>query len=137
VEFKTKRKEQNIMAVTASDVRLIMNVSVTTLTDAMIIPFLTAAGTMIDEVFTDVSIDATLLEEIEKWFTAHMIASTIHRTTVEEKVGDASVKYNSMKGEGLSSTPYGQMVMILDTAGLMSKLGKKSATIHAVKGFDE
>jgi hypothetical protein len=125
------------MAVTASDVRLIMNVSITTLTDVMIAPFLAAAGTMIDEVFADVSVDDTLLEEIEKWFTAHMIASTIYRTAVEEKLGDASVKYNSTKGEGLASTPYGQMVMILDINGLMGKLGKQSATIHAVEEFDD
>ena len=124
------------MAVTAGDVRLIMNVSITTLSDAMVAPFLTAAATMIDEVFENVTIDATLLDEIEKWFTAHMVASTILRTAIEEKVGDASVKYNSTKGEGLASTPYGQMVMLLDVMGLMSKLGKKSATMYAVKGFD-
>lgn len=123
--------------VTTAEVRLIMNVTDTILTDAMIDPFITAAEALVDKVFADDSdIGDTLLEEIKKWMTAHMIASTIHRTTSEEKLGDASVKYTGYWGGGLKSTPYGQMVLILDTSGLMAKTGKMSATITAVESFE-
>jgi hypothetical protein len=111
------------MAVTANDIRLIMNMTVTSLPDATVAPFLSAAGTIIDQVFADVSTDATVLEEIEKWFTAHMIASTIARMTTEEKLGDASVKYMGKYEVGLNSTPYGQMVLLLDVYGMMANMG--------------
>ena len=123
--------------VTTTEVRLIMNVTDTVLTDAMIDPFITAAEEFVDKVFSDDSdIGETLLEEIKKWMAAHMITSTIHRTTSEEKLGDASVKYTGYWGGGLKSTPYGQMVSILDTSGLMAKTGKQSATITAVESFE-
>jgi len=123
---------------TAAEVRLIMNVTDTVLTDDMIAPFITAAEEFVDKVFADDSdIGDTLLEEIKKWMTAHMITATIRRTTSDEKLGEASVKYTGKWGEGLKSTPYGQMCIILDTSGLMAKTGKMSATITAVESFED
>ena len=123
---------------TAAEVRLIMNVTDTVLTDDMIAPFIAAAEELVDKVFADDSdIGDTLLEEIKKWMTAHMIAATIHRTTSDEKLGEASVKFTGYWGKKLEATPYGQMVLILDTSGLMAKTGKMSATITAVESFEE
>lgn len=105
-----------------------------TIIDRLII----AASAVVDEVFeNDTDVSATLLEEIECWLTAHMIASTLWRTTSEEKIGDASAKYTGQWGKKLESTPYGQMVLILDTTGKMARSGKIAASIFAVKSFDE
>lgn len=126
------------MAVSAADVRLIMKATTTTLPDATIAPFLAAAGTLLGKIFTDTSvIGVSLLEELEKWLTAHLIASTILRMTSEEKLGDASVKYIGKWESGLSSTPYGQMLLLMDFTGIIAELGKKQAYIYAVKSSDE
>ena len=121
--------------VTATEVKEIMDNC--TVTDAIVTVMIGAATEVIDQVFEDDSdIGDTLLKEIERWFTAHMLASTLHRMGSEEKLGDAQIKYTGKWGENLSSTPYGQMVLTLDTTGKMSRMGKKAATITAIKSFD-
>jgi hypothetical protein len=97
-----------------------------------------AASAVIDQVFeNDSDIGDTLLEEIECFLTAHMIACTLYRTTSEEKIGDATAKYTGQWGKKLESTPYGQMCLILDTTGKMARSGKIAASIFAVVSFDE
>lgn len=97
-----------------------------------------AANAVVDQVFeNDTDIGTTLLEEIECWLTAHMIASTLYRTTSEEKVGDATAKYTGQWGKKLESTPYGQMVLTLDITGKMAKAGKAAASIFAIPSFEE
>ena len=119
--------------VTAIEVKAIMpNVIIL---DETVDLYIAAGSLLIDSVFGSTSVDGLTIQ-IEKWFIAHLIASTQSRMTIEEKVGDASVKYHDWKGEGLSSTPYGQMVLLLDKLGLMSNLGKRRATMYAVKNFD-
>lgn len=122
--------------VTATEVRDILDGC--TLSDAIVETFINAGTLIVDDVFaSDTSLSVDLLKEIERWFVAHMIASTIHRTTSEEKIGDASVKYTGQWGKKLESTPYGQMVLTLDTTGLMGNLGKATASIYAVKSFED
>jgi len=108
-----------------------------TLDDYVITAFITAANALVTKILgTDTTIGATLLKEIERWFTAHMIASTLWRTTTKEKVGDASVQYTGEFKQNLSSTPYGQMVMQLDITGKMANIGKKAASMYAVTSFE-
>jgi hypothetical protein len=96
------------------------------------------ASAIVDSVFIeDETMTEAMLKSVEKWLTAHMLASTLSRTTSEEKLGDASLTYTGKWGQGLSSTPYGQMVLILDVTGKMAKMGLKGASIRAVKSFDE
>jgi len=119
--------------VTAIEVKAIMpGVSIL---DATVDLYIAAGTLIINSVFgaTDVS---DLTTQIEKWFIAHMIASTQNRMAIEEKLGDASVKYHDWKGEGLNSTPYGQMVILLDQAGLMANIGKRAASIYVIESFD-
>ena len=78
-----------------------------------------------------------IYKEIERWFTAHMIASTRFRIALMEQVGDVKVEYVGKFGLGLDSTPYGQMVKTLDTSGKMAVLDKKKASIFAVPQFDD
>lgn len=122
--------------VTATEVKEIMDNC--NKTDAVVEVFINAASTFITKVFADDTVLTTdELKEIERWFTAHMIASTIFRTTTEEKLGDASVKYTGQFGMALDSTPYGQMVKQLDRTSKISEAGLKRATMSAIKSFDD
>jgi len=79
---------------------------------------------------------SAITKEIERWLTAHLLASTIERTASQEAAGGASVTYTGKFGERLSSTPYGQMVLVLDTAGLMMEFPhKQKVSIFAVPNF--
>jgi hypothetical protein len=119
--------------VTAIEVKAIMpGVSIL---DATVDLYIVAGSLLIDSVFGASNVDALTIQ-IEKWFIAHMIASTQNRMAIEEKLGDASVKYHDWKGEGLNSTPYGQMVILLDRLGLMANIGKKAASMYAVTSFE-
>jgi hypothetical protein len=118
----------------ASDVKAIMDNCTTD--DSVVETFIGAAELVITQILgSDTTLTADQLVEIERWFTAHMIASTVFRTTSEEKVGDADFKYTGQWGKNLDSTPYGQMVKILDISGKMSNLGKMLATITAIESF--
>jgi hypothetical protein len=65
-----------------------------------------------------------------------MIACTRERTALKEAAGGASITYTGKYDKNLSSTPYGQMVMTLDTTGAMSALGGKQASITAIQSFE-
>lgn len=109
-----------------------------TLGDQVINAYIISANALVTEVFTgDTEITTTLLKEIERWFTAHMISSTTFRMGSDEKLGDASITYTGKWGLGLDSTPYGQMVKQIDFTGRMGKVGKLAAKIYAIKSFDE
>jgi hypothetical protein len=110
-----------------------------TLTSDQIDPYIVAAESFINNVFsTDLTITAALKKELTKWLTAHMIASIHYRTTVKERVGEAEVSYSDkILGQGFNSTPYGQMLLQLDTTGKVALTGKKSATIYAIPQFDD
>lgn len=117
--------------VTVDEVKEIMEDS--TIPEYKITPMITAAEEVITTVYADdTSIGATLLKEIERWFVAHMVASTLQRSITEEGIGDARIKFAGKFGEGLKATPYGQMVLTLDTTGKMAKSGKSVAGIYAV-----
>jgi hypothetical protein len=119
--------------VTYTDVKAIMDNCTTA--DSTVTIFITSAHTMIDSV--NPLLAEEVLTEIEKWLAAHLIASTVFRTTSDEKLGDASVTYTGKWGMKLESTPYGQMVLLLDSTGALANAGKGAATIYAVKEFDE
>ena len=122
--------------VTEDEVKQIMGT--TSLEDTDINMFITTANVVVSNIFADdVTISTALLREIELWYSAHLIACTRMRTASKETIGDATVEYSGKFGEGLSSTPYGQMVKQFDVTGKMAKMGKSAATIRAVKSFDE
>lgn len=116
--------------VTAAEVKAIMDGCTTA--DAVVEAMIDAATDVITDVIGSGLTDARL-KEVERWLVAHMLSATVFKTTSEEKIGDASAKFTGKWGEGLSSTPYGQMVLMLDTTGKMANAGKRSATIFAVE----
>ena len=53
---------------------------------------ITAASSVIDNVFADDStVTDALLKELERWLSAHYVASTLARMAEKEKVGQADV----------------------------------------------
>ena len=123
---------------TADEVRLIMdNLTEDDLSDTIIESYILGANALVTKILgDDTTIGAVLMEDIERWFTAHMIASTRWRVASKEKVGQALVEYTGEWKQDLSSTPYGQMVKQLDITGKMSNIGKRAASIYAVTSFD-
>jgi len=108
-----------------------------TVDDDVVDVFITSANAVVTQAIgSDTTIGDTLKEQIECWFTAHMLASTLSQTTQTEKIGEVSVKYTGEFGAGLSSTPYGQMVLQLDFTGKMANIGKRGASIYAIPSFD-
>lgn len=122
------------MTVTADDVRALFPADAT-FTDDLAEAMLVGAAELITNAMSGTSASTTLLDELTRWMTAHMIASTVERMAEQEGAGGASIKYTGTFGENLSSTPYGQMVVLLDTTGTMASLGKKSAGIFAIPSF--
>jgi len=122
--------------VTPDEVQSIMKTNL--LTDDQIDPYIKSTHLFILRVFAgNTSLSAITLSEIEKWFTAHIIATIHDRPASQEKIGDASISYADTYAGGLASTTYGQMVMILDTTGLIAKAGKMKASIYAIKSFTD
>ena len=123
---------------TPAEVRLIMdNLTEADLSNTIIDTYILGANALVTKILgDDTTIGAVLMEDIERWFTAHMIASTRWRLASKEKVGQASVEYTGEWKQDLSSTPYGQTVKLLDTTGKMSNIGKRAASIFAVTSFE-
>lgn len=118
----------------SQEVLEIMN---TTLTEEEIEPYIESANVLVTDVLGSAGLSTSALKEIERWLTAHMIASSKDRQTKEETLGEASVKYSGLWGKGLEFTSYGQMVLMLDTSGKMSNLGKRPAKLRAIKSFSD
>lgn len=99
--------------------------------------FINSSNTLVTRVFTgDTTVTEELLTDIEKWYTAHLLASTIWKQVEEEKVGDATIKYAGKTGMKLEYTSYGQIVMQLDPTGKMeSSINKRKWKIIAIKQF--
>ncbi len=114
---------------TVEEVKQILND--TELSDPIIEGYIKAANSMINNVLSG-KLDEDTLEEIERWLTAHMIASTRERQAVKEGAGGAFIEYTGKFGEGLKSTSYGQMVLTMDTTGLMAALGMKQIKLIAI-----
>jgi hypothetical protein len=116
----------------AAEVKKIIETTLTN--DDVTDGYITGANLLVTEVIgTSSSISEALKTEIEKWLTAHMIASTRERMAKKAKAGSASIEYLGEDGLKLESTPYGQQVLVLDITGKFAKLGKKSVDITAVE----
>ena len=125
------------MSVRTTSAEVLQILDSCTLSSTIIDVFIASANRLVDVVYEDdTTMTSSQLEDVELWLTAHMISSTLHRTTSKETIGDTSVSYTGYWSKNLQSTPYGQMCLVLDTSGLMGNVGKQAASITAVKGFD-
>jgi len=100
--------------------------------------FILAATALVDNVLgSDTTLLASLKKEIERWLAAHLIASTVERMASKAEAGGAKIEYTGAWDKRLDSTPYGQMVLTLDSTGKMASLGSKEASAYAIPSFDE
>lgn len=122
--------------VTAAEVKSIMD-SITQ-DDPVIESFIAAGDNLVTDILGSAALSETSLKEITRWLTAHMICTTLERLGSDEKAGSASTKYNGEYRQNLSASPYGQMVLLLDTTGLLlaASAGKLPASIYAVPSFE-
>ena len=116
---------------TAAKVKEILD---TAQTDPAIEAYIAIASQMVDDLPTSLSEER--LTEIERWLTAHFIASTKERMGKTEQVGEAQISYLGEFGKNLESTPYGQTAAMLDTSGTLNALGKKKAYFKTITSFE-
>ena len=115
--------------VTGDEVKEIID---TTLTASQITPFITAANITVTSALSSTSLTAVAKKEIERWYAAHLVYIRDPHLK-KEKIGDAEdTRHVGELGKGLKSTPYGQVVLDLDTTGNMSNLGKRQSKIEAI-----
>ncbi len=107
----------------------------TELTTTTILPYINSANVFVTDLL-EYEHTSSVLTEIEKWLSAHMATVTRERLSKEAGAGGAYIKYAGAWGEELSSTQYGQMVLMLDTSNTLRNLkdGKKKASVYAVPG---
>lgn len=90
-------------------------------------PFITPANALVTEVCAVVdTYDDERLELIERWLAAHFVCMRDPRY-VTEKADRVQATYQSKVDLFLSTSHYGQMAMVLDTAGGLKALNKNSA----------
>ena len=121
---------------TYSDVQTLMQD--TTIDSTYITSVLTTVDLILTKIYENstCTVSDSILEELQKYYAAHIISSTTARIASKEKLGEAQVEYAGKFGEGLDSTPYGQMVKLLDPCGLVAKSSKMAASIYAIKSFE-
>ena len=132
--------------ITPAYVREVIN---TSLTDDEINGLISAAVAMVNTALNGCSIANETMTEIQRWLAAHFIAikgslSSVGSSTagiVEEKIGDASVKYaDSTKTSyttttsmaNLKSTMWGQTAISFDPTGRLASIGGKPPRIVAL-----
>lgn len=90
--------------------------------------FVTDAHTLIVNIIGDAVTDEPTLETIERYFTAHVLASTLAPLTASESAGPVSESYQYQLGQGLASTTYGRLAMQFDPSGKLAQWNKKIET---------
>ena len=98
--------------------------------------FIEIANRMVTTNLGGSGLGTSVLFDIERFLTAHLITYTRERQAKSQSLGAASITYTGVYGDGLDATSYGKTVKMLDTTGTLAKLGKKSMSIKAIKSFD-
>lgn len=116
------------------DAAKVIEIMETELTETQIQPYISSAYTYINSILLGKGLSDSLLEQIECWLTAHMIALTRERIAKSEEAGGAKITYAGEFGKSFDATPYGQMAVSLDSSGTLAALiGGKRASISAIK----
>jgi uncharacterized protein (DUF1697 family) len=123
------------MRTTAIAVKQIID---TDLEDEIVESYIQSANVMVTNILgEDTTLNEETRTEIERWFTAHLIASTREQQIQKAKAGPAEVQYQGRTYSGLYSTMYGQQVNLLDPTGKMANLGGKTASMQAIWSFSD
>lgn len=112
------------------DVRQILD---TDLDNSTLLVYIQAADQLVQAVYDGVTdVSSAQKKEIERWLTAHLVASTREPQVQGVKATDVTVQYQGLTGKGLESTHYGQGALALDTTGRLRNLGKRRAYLTAI-----
>lgn len=84
---------------------------------------------------SDTTLSAAQLEEIERWYTAHLVSLTVDRQAQRIEIGGDTNEEYAKLGKNLEATTYGQTVLMLDTTGKLASLARKRVSINAVTSF--
>lgn len=87
-------------------------------------PFIRMANQLVDEVCLASGYAESRLTDIETWLAAHFYCSKDPRVSSEQAAGVGQSFINRV-GLFLQSSTYGQMALVLDTAGNLAKLSKQ------------
>lgn len=111
----------------------VKNIIPTNLSDSEIQSYIDTATALVDASLAG-KLSDTILEQIEKWLTAHLISTTRLRQLKSGKAGPASAEYFGKDGMGLNSSTYGQQAIFLDSTGTLARQseGKPSAKLEAL-----
>lgn len=118
------------MSTTADDVKAILE---TALSDEDIGAYINGATELVNNTLS--ALPEALKNEIVRWLSAHLIASTREQQIAKATAGPASVTFQGSTGLGLDSTQYGQQVKVLDYTGGLASLGRVKASLFAVESF--
>lgn len=88
-------------------------------------PFIDVANDLVTELCTDSDYTETKLNLIETWLSAHFYAVRDLRSA-NEGVGGVSISYQYQVDLNLAVTVYGQQAMLIDTAGSLAALNKRT-----------
>lgn len=104
-----------------------------TITDARITVFITQANLMVTAAFSgDTTVGDSTLKEIERNVAAHFLRALVGLQETKEKAGEVAVEYAGKFGEFLKGSSYGQMALMLDPTGRLSKFGKGRASFSVI-----
>jgi hypothetical protein len=103
------------------------------LEDAVIDSFIAGAVATLDAAYSGYTVSVELRKEVERWFTAHLIASTREQQLTEAKAGSASAKFQGQTGLNLDSTFYGQNAKLIDTTGALAGLGGRLISVISLE----
>jgi len=116
------------LRVTASDVKDILDVDTTLLSDAQILIFAGMANVLVDTKCTDSALTDTQLTYIEQLLAAHFCCLK-NRRTIREEAGSVAESFQHVEDLALDSTEYGQMAMVLDTSGALKQLNNSKGKV--------
>jgi len=109
--------------VTQDEVAVIIELDTTSTPDITV--FIDAANSLVTELCSDSGYSDARLAQIELWLSAHFYAIKDPRAK-SEKAGSVGQTLQSKVDLALSVTHYGQMAMILDTAGNLAAVNKQA-----------
>lgn len=119
------------MAITAADVLEIMD---SKLTELQIAPFLVTSQAIVTANLSSSALSATILDEIRKYLAAHL-ASIRSPFAIRKKLGESEETYGYKGGLGLNATPYGEVVKMLDTSGILFSIMSEQIVTVGILDF--
>ena len=113
--------------VTQAEVEVLLPTDITDIS-----AYITAANLLVTDLLDGKGLTDARLKEIERWLSAHFLAMREEGGGIEKhKIGDTEAEWATL-GKSLEMTRFGAQAIVLDTTGILSKLGGKVARFTTV-----